>query len=233
MDGIMTSKLFTTRQGTVFLGVIAAVIAAVALIVYLHQYRNSVNNNAASSSVLVAKGLIQKGTPGNVIGSNDLSRPRKVSESTLDTPAFTGAFVNPGELAGKVAVKDIFPGQPLTADDFGPATNSLTQQLSPQERAVVIPLGSPQQVGGQIGAGSHVDVWWTPTASGDAKAATVLLFQDVYVLATNGGNVTLRTTPRQAGQVIFASQTGQVWFALRPTIAKNLANQAPISRARG
>ena len=33
----MSSKLFTTRQGTVLLGVIAAVIAAIALIVYLNH----------------------------------------------------------------------------------------------------------------------------------------------------------------------------------------------------
>jgi hypothetical protein len=35
VDNIMSSKLFTTRQGTVLLGVIAAVIAAIALLVYL------------------------------------------------------------------------------------------------------------------------------------------------------------------------------------------------------
>ena len=37
MENIMSSKLFTTRQGTVLLGVIAAVIAAIALLVYLNQ----------------------------------------------------------------------------------------------------------------------------------------------------------------------------------------------------
>src|SRR6184192_78062 len=42
VDNIMSSKLFTTRQGTVLLGVIAAVIAAIALIAYLNHYRNSV-----------------------------------------------------------------------------------------------------------------------------------------------------------------------------------------------
>ena len=45
----MSSKLFTTRQGTIWLGVIAAVIAAIALIVYLNNYRNSVNGSTAPS----------------------------------------------------------------------------------------------------------------------------------------------------------------------------------------
>ena len=43
MENITSSKLFTTRQGTVLLGVIAAIIAAIALIVYLDHYRSSVN----------------------------------------------------------------------------------------------------------------------------------------------------------------------------------------------
>ena len=64
MENIMSSKLFTTRQGTVLLGVIAAVIAAIALIVYLNHYRNSVNGNRDRSQVLVAKKLIQQGTSG-------------------------------------------------------------------------------------------------------------------------------------------------------------------------
>ena len=63
MENIMSSKLFTTRQGTVLLGVIAAVIAAIALIVYLNHYRNSVNSGGAVR-VLVAKSLIPKGTSG-------------------------------------------------------------------------------------------------------------------------------------------------------------------------
>ena len=62
----MSSKLFTTRQGTVLLGVIAAVIAAIALLVYLNHYRSSVNGNQ-QVKVLVASKLILKGTPGDVI----------------------------------------------------------------------------------------------------------------------------------------------------------------------
>ena len=69
MESILSSKLFTTRRGTIIMGVGAAVLAAIALIVYLNHYRNSVNSNAQPQQVLVAKSLIQKGTPGDVIGS--------------------------------------------------------------------------------------------------------------------------------------------------------------------
>jgi Flp pilus assembly protein CpaB len=130
--------------------------------------------------------------------------------------------VDPATLNGQVALTDISPGQQLTAADFGPATtNSVINQLSRNQRAVVIPLGSPQQVGGQITAGSHVDVWTLLTAqtNGVSKPVARELFQNMYVLGVNGGNVTLRATPTQAGTLIYASQNSQPWLVLRPTVA--------------
>ena len=218
MENIMSSKLFTTRQGTILLGVIAAIIAAVALIVYLNSYRNSHAGNA-SVSVLVAQKLIEKGTPGDVIRtSSGYYSPTNYAKGQVET----GAIVNPATLAGQVALVDISPGQQLTASDFGPTTtSSVINQLGRTQRAVVISLGSPQQVGGQIVAGSHVDVWTLLTAqsNGVSKPVARELFQNMYVLGVNGGNVTFRATPAQAGTLIYASQNSQPWLVLRPTVA--------------
>jgi pilus assembly protein CpaB len=218
VETITSSKLFTTRQGTITLGVIAAIIAAIALIVYLNSYRNSHSGNAAVS-VLVAQKLIQKGTTGDVIRTTSgLYQPTSIAKGQVET----GAIVDPATLEGKVATVDISPGQQLTAADFGPATtNSVVNQLGRNQRAVVIPLGSPQQVGGQIEAGSHVDVWTLLTAqsNGVSKPVARELFQDMYVLGVNGGNVTIRATPTQAGTLIYASQNSQPWLVLRPTVA--------------
>ena len=60
MESITSSKLFTTRQGTVLLGVIAAVIAAIALLVYLNHYRNSVKSGGNDFRVLVASKVIPR-----------------------------------------------------------------------------------------------------------------------------------------------------------------------------
>jgi Flp pilus assembly protein CpaB len=227
MDGIMSSKLFATRQGTILVGVLAAVIAAIALIVYLNNYRNSVNNNALTS-VLVSKRFLAKGTPGDVVKSTGLYEISHVAKSSLQT----GAFVDPSELDGKVVVASngVGKGQQLTESDFGPATNSVTEQLAPAQRAVVVPLGSPQQVGGQIGSGSHVDVWvsYSGGSSGAAKPVVADLFQDMYVLGTSGDNVTLRATPQQAGQLIYASENAQMWLVLRPTVAVS-PRQHPVT----
>jgi Flp pilus assembly protein CpaB len=136
----------------------------------------------------------------------------------------TGAIVDTSTLTGKVALKDINPNAQLTAADFGPATG-LATALAPNQRAVVVSLGSPQEVGGQIAGGSHVDVWITSNGqtNGVTRPTAKLLYQDMYVLnaGTNGGNVTLRATSKQAGTIIYASQNSQIWLVLRPTVATN------------
>src|SRR3954454_1897819 len=103
----MSSKLLGTRRGTVILGVAAAALAAIVLLVYLNSYRNSVNSNAQPLSVLVAKSVIQKGTPGNVVGTTGLYEVASIPKSQVKS----GVFVDPKTLTGKVAVADIYPGQ--------------------------------------------------------------------------------------------------------------------------
>jgi Flp pilus assembly protein CpaB len=218
VENITSSKLFTTRQGTVLLGVIAAIIAAIALIVYLNNYRNSVKNGGAAIQVLVAQKLIQKGTSGEVLRTNpSYYKSTPYAKSQVEN----GAIQDPATLAGQVAIADISPGQQLTAADFGAAGTSIANNLNPRQRAVVVSLGSPQAAAGQIGAGSHVDFWVLTTgqsSSGVTRPLAKLLFQNMYVLGVSGGNVTLRATPTQVGQIIFASQNATIWLALRPTI---------------
>src|SRR6476646_6815421 len=103
----MSSKVFATRQGTVLLGVIAAVIAAIALIVYLENYRGA---SAATEPVLVANHLIPAGTPGDVISKNNgYYTVKYISRSAVETRAIQ----SPETLAGQVATTDIRFGQQL------------------------------------------------------------------------------------------------------------------------
>jgi Flp pilus assembly protein CpaB len=208
VENIMSSKLFTTRQGTIMLGVIAALIAAVALIVYLHNYRNSVNGGNTPTKVLVAKSLIQKGTPGDVVGTSGLYETVTIPKSEVKS----GAYIDPSTLTGKVALIDVYPNQQITAADFGVAPASVTQKLNPDERAVTLALGTPQTVGGQVVPGSHVDIWV------NFNQAERLLYQNMNVLGVSGGDITLQATPSEAGTLIYASQNGTLYLALRPTV---------------
>ncbi|HXH96009.1 MAG TPA: Flp pilus assembly protein CpaB [Gaiellaceae bacterium] len=231
MENIMSSKLFTTRQGTILLGVAAAVLAAIALLVYLNSYRNSVNSKNQAISVLVAKSLIQKGTPGAIVGTTSLYQVTSIPKKQVKD----GAFVDPATLTGKVAATDIYPGQQLTASDFVAANpDALTQRLDRTQRAVVVNLGSPEEVGGQIASGDRVDVWVGINAQasfGVTRPIVRELFQNMYVMnaGTNGGNVTLRATPRQAGALIFASDNARIWLVLRPVNGSTQAKPPVVS----
>jgi len=215
VENIMSSKLFTTRQGTVLLGVIAAVIAAVALIAYLNHYRNSVAQPEVK--VLVANRTIPQGMTGDTLAT---ATGFYVLRGIPKDQVLTGAITDTSTLAGKVATTEIKPNSQLTEAQFA-APTGLAPSLGVGQRAVVVALGSPQSVGGQIVPGSLVDVWVTTTgqnSSGVSRPIAKLLFQDIYVLGFNGTNVTLKATPTQSGQLIFASSNDAIWLVLRPTI---------------
>jgi hypothetical protein len=59
----MLERLFATRKGAVAVGLAAAAVALVLLLVYVKQYRHNVSATAQTTQVLVARSLIQKGTP--------------------------------------------------------------------------------------------------------------------------------------------------------------------------
>jgi Flp pilus assembly protein CpaB len=216
VENITSSKLFRTRQGTLVLGVVAAVLAAIALIAYLSHYRSSVNKGTQPLSVLVAKSLIQKGTSGDTVGSKAQYQVTSIPQKEVQS----GAFTDPGSLTGRVALKDIYPGQQLTDSDFGSAPTGLTGQLPKPQRAVTVALDSPSEVGGQIATGDYVDVWALITVQRGGQTVPVArqILQKMYVLNSASGNVTLRATPTQAGELAFASQNDKVWLALRPAI---------------
>jgi Flp pilus assembly protein CpaB len=216
----MSNQLLTTRRGTIIAGLVAAALAAIVILVYLNQYRNSVTNGGETLPVLVAKSLIQKGTPGAVVGSTALYQIGNIPKTQIKS----GAFVDPKTLTGTVAATDIYPGQQLTAADFVPANAAaLTQRLSRNQRAVVVALDSPAAVGGQIQPGDHVDVWIAFSAQGAngiSRPVVRLAMQNMYVLTApaGGGNITMRTTPKQAGEFIYASQNAKIWLVLRPAV---------------
>src|SRR5437588_8916127 len=107
-------NLFSTRRGSILVGIGAAALAAIVVFVYLHNYRNSLNSSATPASVLVAKNLIQKGTPGNIIGQNSEFQVTSIPKRQLQLTA----LVDPHALIGSIHVPDIFPGQQRRPSDF-------------------------------------------------------------------------------------------------------------------
>ena len=147
----LAHRLLSTRGGTIAVAGVAALVAGLVLIVYLGQYRNSVNSGSEPVSVLVATSLIPKGTPGDIVGSQDMFQVSETPKGQLKE----GAVIDPAILRGRVAAEDIFPGQQLTEADFVVAPEgAVTSKLAEDERAISIPLDTAH---GMIGAPVRVN----------------------------------------------------------------------------
>ena len=257
MQDVLSGKLFTTRGGALLVGGLAAGLAAILLLVYLHQYRNSLESGSQPMSVLVAKSLIPKGTSGTLIGQKDLFQVTSVPKDQLKD----GAISDPAAVIGRVAVGDIFPGQQLTAADFSVGTTTaIPTQISGRQRAISIPVDSNHGLIGQVASGDRVDVYvgFNASQGGVTQPLLKLLAANVLVLqapssggsggvggsSTAGENAVLRVSNKQAAKFAFAADNGQLWLVLRPqvdarptppdlvTVATLLAGATPLKTGR-
>jgi Flp pilus assembly protein CpaB len=222
-------KLLATRRGTVLVAAVCALVAAGILVVAMNRYRHNVDTSGNQDTVLVASGLIQKGTPGDAIASGQLFKPTSIAAKQVST----GAIADTAQLHGKVAAADIYPGQQLTAADFT-INGGLPTKLAPDQRAMTITLDSSHGMVGQVHEGDHVDVYAGIQVS-RAEPALRLLMTNIQVLqagasASSGlsgsqnpsssfSNVTLNVNDSQAGALAYASDNGKVWLVLRPANA--------------
>jgi Flp pilus assembly protein CpaB len=235
-------KLLTTRRGTVLVAAVCALVAGGILVVAMNRYRSNVNSSGNQETVLVANGLIQKGTSGDAIASGQLFKPTSIAAKQVSA----GAIADTAQLHGEVAAADIYPGQQLTASDFT-VNGGLPAQLAPDQRAITITVDSARGMVGQIREGDHVDVY-ADLESGNGRSASVvrLLLADTSVLkagSTGGGvglggggnpqgqqsNVTLKVSNSQAGPLAFAADNGKVWLVLRPANATSKNPPSTVS----
>jgi Flp pilus assembly protein CpaB len=211
----IAQNLFSTRRRSLAAGGVAAALAVIVLVVYLHNYRNSVNSAAATSPVLVAKNLIPKGTSGDTIAATAQYQVAELSRNSLKD----GALTDPGILAGRVALADIYPRQQLTAAEFSlPGVDTLGQHITGSERAITVSLDAVHGLAGQIAAGNHIDIY-VGLARPGSDPVIKLLMADVTVLGApvgGGGVFTLKVSTKQAAVLAWAMDNAKMWFVLRP-----------------
>lgn len=230
----LAHKLFSTRAGTLALAGLAAVVAAIAVAVYVKHYRDSVSKGATPATVLVAKALIPKGTSGTQIATKGLFQAQAIRQSQL----VTGAISDTSSIRGMVAKEDILPRQQMTVSDFTAAAGGITGQLTGDQRAITVPIDAAHGMVGQIQAGDSVDVYagfqvypvdslGRPIANSQTRAVLRLIMANIDVLGVTGkasgfgnsstSNVTLRATAAEAEKIAFASDNGKLWLVLRPS----------------
>jgi pilus assembly protein CpaB len=225
-----TRKILSTREGTLVFAVLAALVAAGVLMVFISGYKRSVDESAEPVTVLVAKDPLPKGSSGDTIAAKGLFQATGLKREQVKD----GAITDPGSLRGKVAKHAIVPGQQLTTADFGKPTDPVLSSLSDDSRAVTVPLDAAHGMIGQVQAGDHVDVYAgfqvQPDGAGRPHPVMRELLQNVEVLkappvgddttkGAGGGStesVVLRVLAMDAPQLAFASDNGKLWIILRP-----------------
>jgi Flp pilus assembly protein CpaB len=226
-------KLSASRGGTLILGIIAAVVAAILLVVYIQHVRSSAKSDVAPAPVVVANALIPKGTPGSVIALRHLYTTKAFPKDQIKI----GAVTDPGYLTGRVAATDIVPNQQITAADLSSSiSNAIETKITGNDRAIALPVAGPQGLVGTVQDGDHVDVYM------QLGAVLTLLEPNVLVLKAPVGNtggsalstinnssgqgMILKVNSKQAARLAFADSQGALWFVLRPTVgAKKTAPQ--------
>jgi Flp pilus assembly protein CpaB len=221
-------KLSSTRQGTLTIAVVSALIAAAILVFALHRYRQSVETQSKPATVLVATQFIQQGTSGAAIGVGHYYKP----ENIIDKQVTSGALADAAGLHGEVAARDIYPGQQLTSGDFV-AGGLFYSKLPTNQRAISLPLDTAHGLIGDIHDGDRVDAYVSfPKEEDPEKPAFVrLVAAGVVVLdagqlsasgigsgstTTDTADVVLEVGIHQAAELAFASDYGKVWLVLRP-----------------
>ena len=227
-----TQKLVSTRRGSLYIAVVAAILAGIAILVYLNRYRHTLNAGGTPVTVLIAKQAISKGTAGSVVAEKNYFSATTIRESQLRD----GAFSDAASLRGKVATRDIYAGSQLTAADFSASAGSLASSLTDTQRVMSVPLDSAHGLIGEVEAGNHVDVYagfnviplradGTPANGGQSRAMLKEIMQDIEVVAvgtassavgSRTSNISLRVNDQQAAKLAFASDNGKVWLVLRP-----------------
>src|SRR5262245_55442544 len=107
-------RFAATRRGAVMIAAVAAALAGIVLLAFISRYKDQVQGGTVERSALVADRLIPKGTAGSAVISDGLSKPTNVQETALEA----GALSSAAALDGKVATRDIYPGEQITAGDF-------------------------------------------------------------------------------------------------------------------
>jgi Flp pilus assembly protein CpaB len=237
-------RLLSTRAGTLWLAAGLAVLAGLVLLVFLNQYRDSVRGGVVPTSALVANSLIPKGTSGDVVIGEKLSKATTLPADQLKE----GVLADTSTIAGKVAVRDIYPGEQVTAAAFaGKSADPIRGQLTGDQRALAVPVDSAHGLVGQIRTGDRIDVYagfnQVNMRTGASGPVLKTLMQNVLVLdvpvqgdtGIGGGgggkisNITIRVSDDEAAAVAFAADNGKVWFALRPPAGSSVSKPSVVN----
>lgn len=221
MSNTISTKVsgkMSSRSWAIALGIGAALLAAVLLVLYVNRYQSRASGQSAPTPVLQATKLIVKGTPGTLVAAQTMYKPITVPRKEVEV----GAIAAPAYLVGRAAAVDIYPGAQLTAEAFSADTSlSVDSQITGNQRALSVSIDNVHGSLSQLQAGDHIDLYLGLGGSSGGSQALVQLFRsNVKVLAVPGvdetGNLILQVNSKDAADFALAADNMQLWFVIRP-----------------
>jgi Flp pilus assembly protein CpaB len=220
-------KTLSTRNGTLAVSGIAALLAGALLLVFLNAYRDSTRNDDATVNVVMAKRLIERGSAADVLADQGVFQVSRVRKDELKQ----GAIVDPKALEGTIAAGDVYPGEQITAPDFTTTVPRAIYRLNGYNRALAIPSDAVHTNTSEVRAGDRVDILGAfnstegqPGTGG--KPVIKVLMRNVLILrapvggsgaaGSSGGNIVLKARDDKAAMLAYAVDNGQLWLLLRP-----------------
>jgi Flp pilus assembly protein CpaB len=221
-------KVLSTRNGTLAVAAVSALLAGLVLMAFLSRYRASTGGDGTPTTVLVAKRLIEHGSSGDVLASEGMFQRSTVPARELKE----GSITDPSTIKGNVASADIYPGEQLTEGKFRAAGGAPQNKLISHQRAIAIPT---EAVHGsdELRSGDRVDVlasFEDSDSGGEGEATVKLLMRNVLVLgaakegdgdssgAKSDKNVVVKAPDEKAAELAFAADNGKLWLLVRPKV---------------
>ncbi len=208
---------------------LAALVVAALGTTGVFLYVNGIDQRAEADydlvEVLVATTPIAAGTSAQVAQDTASLELRPFLRKSLEgLPALSDI----SGIADKVALAPNAVGEPILESQFGDPGEISSLPIPEGDVAVSVQLGNPARVAGFVGPGSEVAVFYT-SASGGGESTRVLLPRVTVIAAGNTTVVPQGTTPTEeiprtlltlavdqseAQKVVYASQHGELYFAL-------------------
>lgn len=211
-------------KGAVALTVILALLTAGAVYVYISQVEQTAAH-IETVPVIVAK----RDIPARTTITPEMLERKQIPKEL----AVAGGFSVAGNLTGRIAKERILAGEAVREDRLVPEGEkaSLPYRIPQGKRAISIAIDEVTGVGNLIRPGDNVDVLVTFSTDVANKDVTLLLLQNIPVLAVgqeqNGKQdakaeppktATLEVTPAEGEKLTLAEERGRLRLMLRPAL---------------
>jgi Flp pilus assembly protein CpaB len=220
----------TYRVRNLLIAVGLSLVAALLTLLYVTNYKRSVQHGTATVRVYVAAHDIPAGTTGsNVVNGHDLR-----AESVQRREVVPGALSSPKQIDSMLVTDPIYAGEQVTMRHFGALqAEGIRGTLKGTERAVQVAGDPDQLLAGTLKSGDHVDLVANLHATGSMQSAadrivlrnlTILTPPDTSTtakLSTSGNGQTfaiIEVTDTQVQRLFYVLQNADWALELRPAL---------------